>query len=143
MGTPYPVIKYLSMKTIGVRIRKMNVSKHGNAHPLSKKNIKKQILTLHRKIKKKDDIKTHYAIEKDDHRGRFHTHLVIHYNDEQNLYKQLNRFIGGSTWVSENSGLDEVKENKGKWGEISVHNLYDVDGFIGYMNKNNPSETLY
>ncbi|MCZ2845825.1 MAG: hypothetical protein O2U61_04915, partial [Candidatus Bathyarchaeota archaeon] len=48
-----------------------------------------------------------------------------------------------STWISENSGFDEVKTNNGKWGEISLHNLYDVDGFIGYMNKYNPSETFY
>jgi len=131
------------MKTIGVMIRIIYVSEHGNVHSPSKKNIKKQLLTLHRKIKKRDDIKTHYSIEKDNHKGRYHTHLVIYYNDEKNLYNQLNRFIGGDTWISENSGFDEVKENKGKWGEISLHNLYDVDGFIGYMNKDNPSETLY
>jgi hypothetical protein len=79
----------------------------------SKKNIKKQILTLHRKIKKKDKIETEYVIEKDDHKGRYHSHLVIHYNDENNLYNQLNRFIVGSTWISENSGFDEVKTYRG------------------------------
>ncbi|SKB81779.1 hypothetical protein [Maribacter arcticus] len=131
------------MKTIGIRIRKINVTKSGNVHSTSKKNIKKQILTLHRKIKKKDKIETEYVIEKDDHKGRYHSHLVIHYNDEKNLYNQLNRFIGGSTWISENSGFDEVKTNNGKWSEISLHNLYDVEGFIGYMNKYNPSETFY
>jgi hypothetical protein len=131
------------MKTIGIRLRKINVTKSGSVHSTSKKNIKKQILTLHRKIKKKDEIKTEYVIEKDDQKGRYHSHLVIHYNDENNLYNQLNRFIGGSTWISENSGFDEVKTNNGKWGEVSLHNLYDVDGFIGYMNKYNPSETFY
>jgi hypothetical protein len=89
--------------------------------------------------------KTFYIFsgKKIDHKGRYHSHLVIHYNDENNLYNQLNRFIVGSTWISENSGFDEVKTNNGKWGEISLHNLYDIDGFIGYMNKYNPSETFY
>jgi hypothetical protein len=131
------------MKSIGIMIRKVNISEHGKVQSLSKKNIKKQILNLHRKIKKRDNIRTQYVIEKDYHKGKYHTHLVIHFNDEKNLYNQLNRFIGGNTWVSQNSDFDEIKENNGKWGEISLHNLYDVDGFIGYMNKVNPSESLF
>lgn len=132
------------MKTVGVVIRKVIISEQGKVRLPTIKNIKKQLLTLHRKIKKKDEIKTEYIIEKDDKKGKYHTHLIIHYNDENNLYNQLNRFIGGSTWISENSGFDEVKMNNGKWGEVRIHNLYDIDRFKKYyMDKYNPSETYY
>jgi hypothetical protein len=133
------------MKTIGAVIRKDQIIENGKVRFPSKKNFKKQILTFHRRTKKKDDIKTQYTFEKDDHRFiKYHAHLVIHYNDEKNLYNQLNRFIGGNDWIIVKDGLHDIKINKGRWGEIRLHDLYDVEGFEkGYMSKFNPSETFY
>ena len=109
----------------------------------NKKLLDKEIITLHSKLKKKDTITTHYTTEKDYSKGNYHTHLIIQYNDDKNLYNQLNNFIGGNTWKVNKSGLDEVKINNGKWGEIHTHPLWNEDGFRGYMNKHELTKTLY
>jgi len=87
------------MKTIGIMFRKINkIGKKTITNP-NKENLQKQIKTLHRKLKKKDKIITYYSVESDTNKGgKYHTHLVIKYNDEKNLYNELSRFIGGTNW---------------------------------------------
>ena len=123
------------MKSVGVLIRRKIRT--------NKKLLNKEITTLHSKLKKNDDIITHFSTEKDNSKGRYHSHLIIQYNDDKNLYNQLNNFIGGNVWNTKNDGLEEVKINNGKWGEIHTHNLWDEIGFKGYMNKNELTKTLY
>ena len=123
------------MKTIGIMIRRRSRT--------NKKLLYKEITTLHRKIKKNDEVITHFTTEKDYSKGNYHSHLLIKYNDDKNLYNQLNRFIGGEIWEVDDSGLDEVKINNGKWGEIHTHPIWDEVGFKGYMNKHELSKTLY
>ena len=123
------------MKSVGVLIRRKIRT--------NKKLLNKEITTLHSKLKKNDDIITHFSTEKDNSKGRYHSHLIIQYNDDKNLYNQLNKFIGGNGWIEEKDGLEEVKINNGKWGEIHTHNLWDEIGFKGYMNKNELTKTLY
>ncbi len=84
------------MNKIAVTIRKFDY-KHGNHQNPSRKILHKQILKLHRNIKKNDCIYTEYAIEKDSDKSKYHSHLLIHYNDRENLYNQLLRFIGGNS----------------------------------------------
>ena len=123
------------MKSVGVLIRRKERT--------NKKRLNKEIITLHSKLKKNDNIITHFSTEKDYSKGRYHSHLIIQYNDDENLYNQLNNFIGGNVWNTKNDGLEEVKINNGKWGEIHTHNLWDEIGFRGYMNKNELTKTLY
>ena len=123
------------MKSIGIMIRRKK--------RINKKLLNKEIITLHRKLKKNDDIITHFSTEKDYSKGNYHTHLIIKHNDDKNLYNQLNNFIGGNIWEVDKSGLEEVKINNGKWGEIHTHNLYNEVGFMGYMNKYELTKTLY
>ena len=123
------------MNSIGIMIRRRNRT--------NKKLLDKEIITLHSKLKKRDTITTHYTTEKDYSKGNYHTHLIIQYNDDKNLYNQLNHFIGGNTWEVDKSGLDEVKINNGKWGEIHTHHLWDENGFNRYMNKHELTKTLY
>ena len=123
------------MKLIGIMIRRRNRT--------NKKLLDKEIITLHSKLKKGDTITTHYTTEKDYSKGNYHTHLIIQYNDDENLYNQLNHFICGNTWEVDKSGLDEVKINQGKWGEIHTHHIWDEVGFKGYINKHELSKTLY
>ncbi len=123
------------MKSVGVLIRRKERT--------NKKLLDKEIITLHSKLKKGDTITTHYTSEKDYTKGNYHTHLIIQYNDDKNLYNQLNNFIGGNTWEVDKSGLDEFKINNGKWGEIHTHPLWNEDGFRGYMNKHELTKTLY
>jgi hypothetical protein len=123
------------MKSIGIMIRRRKRT--------NKKILDKEIITLHSKLKKNDTIITHFTTEKDYTKGNYHTHLIIEHNDEYNLLNQLNNFIGGNTWEIDKSGLDEVKINNGKWGEIHTHQIWDKDGFKGYMNKHELVKTLF
>jgi len=123
------------MKSVGIMIRRRKRT--------NKKILDKEILTLHRKLKKRDTVITHFTTEKDYTKGNYHTHLMIEHNDDKNLYNQLNNFIGGNCWESENSGLDEIKINNGKWGEVHTHNIWDELRFKGYMNKHKQLKTLY
>ncbi|MDG1930626.1 MAG: hypothetical protein P8I58_04815 [Flavobacteriaceae bacterium] len=123
------------MKSIGIMIRRRSRT--------NKKLLDKQILTLHKKLKKNDNIITHYSTEKDYLKGNYHSHLLIQYNNDKNLYNELNRFIGGNVWNKDYEGLDEVKINNGKWGEIHTHNIWDEVGFKGYINKNELTKILY
>ena len=103
------------MKSVGIMIRRRNRT--------NKKILDKEITTLHSKLKKRDTIITHYTTEKDYSKGNYHTHLIIEYNNDENLNNQLNNFIGGNTWEVNKSGLDEVRINQGKWGEIHTHQM--------------------
>ena len=123
------------MKSIGIMIRRRSRT--------NKKLLDKQILTLHKKLKKNDNIITHYSTEKDYLKGNYHSHLLIQYNNDKNLYNELNRFVGGNVWNKDYEGLDEVKINNGKWGEIHTHNIWDEVGFKGYINKNELTKILY
>tara|TARA_R110002111_G_scaffold234324_1_gene295341 strand:+ start:389 stop:691 length:303 start_codon:yes stop_codon:yes gene_type:complete len=94
------------MNTIGVMIRKIDIQENGKKLNPSSKNLNKQIKTLHGKLKKIDkDITTTYVVEKDKYKGRFHTHLLINYKDDQNLYNQLSRFVGGNQLGRKKRGI--------------------------------------
>ncbi|MCZ2845097.1 MAG: hypothetical protein O2U61_01145 [Candidatus Bathyarchaeota archaeon] len=108
----------------------------------NKEELKKQVKTLHRKLKKEDEIITYYSIESDTNKGgKYHTHLLINYNDEKNLYNGLSRFIGGNTWEDRYNGLDPLKSCKGIYGEVDTHFIYDEVGFMNYMEKKELMET--
>lgn len=125
------------MKTIGVMFRKINKTGTKTITNPNKENLKKQVKTLHRKLKKKDKIITYYSVESDASKGgKYHTHLLIKFNDEKNLYNGLSRFIGGSSWEKRNDGLDPLISCKGTYGEVDTHFIYDEIGFLNYMDKN-------
>jgi hypothetical protein len=131
------------MKTTGAIIRKISKEENGITINPSTKNLHKQIKTLHKKIKKKDDSVTiNYSIEKDNHKGKYHTHLLVKHNDETNLHNQLKRFIGGNEWTTKQVRFDKYKQCKGKFGEVDTHYIYDEQQFLNYMNKTAISEVL-
>ena len=131
------------MNSIGIVIRKINKKENGKTENPSTFNLHKQIKTLHKKLKKKDkDIITNYVIEKDTQKGKYHSHLLIQYNDKDNLYNQLSRFIGGNVWDERKEGFDTIYSCNGKYGEIDTHYIYDEVGFFDYMNKKEISEVL-
>ncbi len=131
------------MKTTGVTLRKISKQENGKTTNPSTKNLHKQIKTLYKKIKKKDDSVTiNYAIEKDNHKGKYHTHLLVNYNDETNLYNQLQRFIGGKEWIERKEGFDKYNRCNGKFGEVDTHFIYDEQQFLNYINKTSISEVL-
>jgi len=129
------------MNKIAVTIRKFHY-KHGNYQNPSSKVLHKQILKLHRNIKKNDAIYTEYSIEKDSDKTKYHTHLLIHYNNKKNLYNQLSRFIGGNGWKIRESGLETFDECNGKYGLIHTEPVFNELDYRKYMNKQEQTKTL-
>ena len=149
MGTSY-LKTTTTMNSLGVTIRKISISKGGRKENISSKDYNKQILTLHRKLKKIDKkMTTSYVVERDNrHKRKFHIHLLINYTDKTNLYNQLSRFIGGNIWQEKKEGLerkdgfDTIYGCNGKYGEVDTHYIYNEIGFLNYMNKYEQSKTL-
>jgi len=129
------------MNKIAVTIRKFDYKNENYQNP-SSKILHKQILKLHRNIKKNDSIYTEYSIEKDTDRTKYHSHLLIHYNNKKNLYKQLQRFIGGNGWKIRESGLDTFDECNGKYGLIHTESVFNEMDYRKYMNKQELTKTL-
>jgi len=129
------------MNKIAVTIRKFDF-KNGNYQNPSREVLNKQILKLHRNIKKNDSICTEYSIEKDSDKTKYHTHLLIHYKNRKNLYNQLQRFIGGSGWKLRESGLDTFDECNGKYGLVHTEPVLNELDYRRYINKKELTKTL-
>jgi hypothetical protein len=130
------------MKKIGIMIRKWDYTEKGNPINPSKKNLKRQILTLHRKLKKGDIVFTEFSIEKDKDGNRNHIHLILHYTDKENLYHHLSRFIGNGEWKRREIGLNVFDECNGKYGLIHTELIEDEWKYRGYINKKETTTTL-
>ena len=50
------------MRTKGIVIRKMNVDEDGRRFHPSRKQLEKQVMTLHRKLQKSDELKPVYFL---------------------------------------------------------------------------------
>jgi hypothetical protein len=138
----YPITKKEGLKTMGVMIRKHNITEDGQKQNPSKKNLDKQIRTLHKKMKKESLIYTEYSIEKDKYDKRYHTHLIIHYKDCEKVNKILYKFIGGKEWSKREVGLDVFNNISGIYGVIHTEEIMNENQFRRYLNKINQSITL-
>ena len=132
-----------AINTIGLLIRKIEVI-NNKEYKTSKVNLHKQMITLIKKLKRNDtSLMMKYTIEKDFNKG-FHTHLIINYNDEHNLLKQLSKYIGGNNqWIIKQGANQLIKECNGKYGEVNMHKIYDEDGFMKYMQKYGDVITIF
>jgi hypothetical protein len=132
----------MKMEKIGIMIRKWDYNERGGHSKPSKRNLKRQILTLHRKLKKEDKVWTEFSIEKDkDGRGN-HVHLILHYTDKENLYQHLTRFIGNGEWKKREMGLNCFDECKGRYGFIHTQPIEDEWKYRRYINKKELTTTL-
>jgi hypothetical protein len=129
-------------KTKGVMIRKWDYNEKGSYYNPSIINLSKQIKTLHKKLKKRDNVYTEYSIERDRIDNKYHLHLIIHYSDEDNLKSTLSNYIGGTEWKLREMGLNTFNECNGKFGMIHTENIIDINKYRGYINKTNLSKTL-
>jgi disulfide oxidoreductase YuzD len=131
------------MQTMGVLIRKWEKDTNGTYKNITKDNFNKQIHTLHKKLKKEDCIYTEFSIEKDKHSNIYHTHLIIHYNDnEGNVQNRLSQFVGGDEWKERVIGLDIYNECNGRYGLIHTQPIQNIDLYRGYINKYGELKTL-
>ena len=125
----------------GVTIRKVDVEDSKRTQP-SKSNIEKQILTLHRKLKKSDEVFTEYSVEKEPNGKGYHSHLKVQYNDENNLRERLQNVVGGNDWNKEIKGLELIESCNGKYGEVQLHNIDNPSEYSRYINKETLSKQL-
>ena len=126
------------METLGVMIRKFEKDTNGKYKNVSKKNFKKQIHTLHKKLKKVDCVYTEFSIEKDKHSNIYHTHLIIqHSGNKKEIQSVLSKYIGGVEWKLKAVGLEVYNECNGKFGfiDIDTEPIRDIDLYRGYINK--------
>ena len=138
----YPISKREDLKTIGVMMRKWNISDNGDKQNPSKRNLDKQIRTLHKKMKKDNLVYTEYSIEKDRYDNKYHTHLIIHHKDINKVNQMLSNFVGGNEWKKREIGLDTFNEVNGKYGMIHTEQIMNENQFRRYINKTNQSKTL-
>ena len=110
---------------------------------LSKKVLNKQILTIHKRLKKnKNKVITYYKHERDQVNTKLHSHLCILTEDKERLKDILSRFIGSEEWLDNNNSYKGLDAN-GKWGEIHLHEMYDDGvGFINYIDKYETARVL-
>ena len=75
---PYPMTKREGLRTIGVMVRKWNITDNGDRQNPSKRNLDKQIRTLHKKMKKGNLVYIEYSIERNkDNIEKFSRFLII------------------------------------------------------------------
>ena len=130
------------MEKIGIMIRKWDFTEKGTPINPTKKNLKRQILTLHQKLKRNDRVLTEYSIERDGDGSKNHIHLILHYSDKVNLYNHLSRFIGNGKWKKREIGLNVFDECNGKYGLVHTEPIEDEWKYRGYINKKEQSTTL-
>ena len=130
------------MENIGIMIRKWDYTEKGKPINPSKKNLKRQILTLLQKLKKGDKVWMEYSIEKDKDGKGNHLHLILHYTDKENLYQHLSRFIGNGGWKKREIGLRVFDECNGRFGLIHTEPIEDEWKYRGYINKEDLTTTL-
>ena len=130
------------LKQKGVMIRKWDYNVNGMYLNPSKKNLNKQIKTLHSKIKKNDTVYTEYSIEKDRNDNKYHIHMIINYTNEQNLKDTLSNYIGGKDWIKREMGLGTFNECNGKYGMVHTEDIIDEYLYRRYINKTNQSINL-
>jgi len=131
------------MQTLGVMIRKFEKDTNGKYKNISKKNFKKQIHTLHKKLKKVDCVYTEFSIEKDKHSNIYHSHLIIHHNENEGyIQNRLSQFVGGEEWKERAIGLELYNECNGRYGLIHTQPIQNIDLYRGYINKYGELKTL-
>jgi hypothetical protein len=132
----------MKMEKIGIMIRKWDYNDKGTPINPTKKNLKRQVLTLHQKLKKGDKTWMEYSIEKDKDGKKNHIHLILHFRDKENLYQQLSRFIGNGEWKKREVGMNVFDECNGRFGLIHTEPIEDEWKYRGYINKCELSTTL-
>jgi hypothetical protein len=126
------------MTRLGIMIRKT-----GEIYPPNKKDLTKQIKTIHRKLKKDGVSVTEFSIEKDKGGNHYHTHLILTLNDDDNqlsIYNRLSKYIQGfnikgKLWNRELRGLEYYEVCEGKFGLIHIQQIRGENDYRRYINK--------
>ena len=99
----------------------------------NKRLLEKEVFTLHSKLKKKDKVYTKFVVEEDPNKytssNKYHSHLIVDFNDYTNLIDRLQTFIGGNGKVYELDKSKGLEGIFGKWGEIHLHPYHDNSNY--------------
>jgi hypothetical protein len=139
-------IKVLDYHHVGLTIRK--ISKEGNRiKHLSEKNLRKQMLTLLKKIWKIDmDSYCVYSIESSKHALGDHIHMILSLTDTKHLEdvkKRLLKYVDAEIWSNDEKIWDSIDKCEGRFGSIHKHSIWDMPNFISYMSKTSNCIHLY
>jgi hypothetical protein len=137
MGTEQEIDKLYT-----ILIRKWDIVNGAHISP-SRKNLVKQMKTLHRKMKKVDSsIITYYSIEKDDGINRRHIHLLVYTSDIVLIKAVLMKYIKGSKWALRDIGDRDVDECNSKFGFAHIEKVIDIRDYANYISQINEYDIL-
>jgi hypothetical protein len=118
-----------------IMIRKWDIVNGSRVSPY-RKNLVKQMKTLHKKMKKvEDSIITYYSIEKDNGLNRRHIHLMVYTSDRVLIKEVLMKYIKGQKWADRDTGLRIVDECIGKFGIVHLEKVIDMRDYANYISK--------
>ena len=139
----HPLPKREESTKIGCVIRKKDILENNQVVYPSPKNLKKQMITLLKRLKKKENIYTEYSIEKDKN-GGYHVHLIIHCTNVGGVKKNLKKYIGGDNWKEKEHELRTLLscESTYGYGYVDIEEINDEKKYRDYINKRTPSTTL-
>lgn len=127
-----------------ITLRKIRKDARGRIHHPTRRELERQMRTLHKKLQRRDtELTTSYSIEKDKGDG-FHIHLAVTYTCETNLFDVLHRFIGGNgEWKRAVRRLTPIWECVGKWGTVTIGRecIKSERHYHSYLNKFNSSNS--
>lgn len=108
-----------------------------------KKELNNDMKSLAKKLKKFAEVTaTEWMVEKNKENKFYHTHLIIHGEDNRSIIETLLRHIGATTQRAEEVWIESLKINKtyyrsldGKWGETYWTTAYNKEGAYEYLQK--------
>lgn len=119
----------------GITIRKVSISNNNETQCVSKNNLKKQILTLYKKIyKDNQNVYFEYTIEKNLSLG-YHAHIICYNLCLKELKYYIGKFICNDHWTIQESIYYDLHISYSKYGECVIHSVYDLVGFKRYIAK--------
>jgi hypothetical protein len=131
IGEPYAIL-----------IRKWDIV-NGNHKSPDRKNLIKQMKTLHSKMKKGDkNTITYYSIEKDEGLNRHHIHLLVYTSHIELIKSVLLKFIKGDEWIDRDTGTRVFDECNSIFGLIHIERVNDVREYTDYISKNREYDIL-
>jgi hypothetical protein len=130
-------------KTLGILIRKKNNSDN----KITKKLLKKEILTLWRKLKKECNLEyIMYVIQSDLQTARntyyIHCILPIEESEYNIIQKRLSKYIKGDLWEKEVQVYRDFDICIGIYGEVNIQWLEDVERHKEWINNKNKDENI-
>jgi hypothetical protein len=130
-------------KTLGILIRKKNNSDN----KITKKLLKKEILTVWRKLKKQCNLEyMMYVIQSDllTARNTYYIHCILPIEEsEYNIIQErLSKYIKGNLWEKEKQLYRDFDICVGIYGKVHIQWLVDVERHKEWIHNKNKDEDI-